>query len=107
MRSTMRKLGIVAVAALSLAGATLATLGPAEARPWGDHRGHHWHGGGWGLAAPAVIGGLALGALAAAPYAYGRPRYVAYEDDYVECYVKRRVRYTPHGPVVRHVRVCY
>ena len=32
-----------------------------------------WHGGGWhgGWAGPAVVGGLAAGALLAAPYAYG------------------------------------
>jgi hypothetical protein len=116
MSSIAKKLGITAVAALSLAGATLATSSTEPARPWG---GHHWHGGGFhaggwhrgGLrwAAPAFIGGVALGALAARPYyAYDYPTYVVYEDDdYGGCYLKRRVRYTPYGPVVRRVRVCY
>ena len=35
----------------------------------GGGRGGGWHGGGW--AGPAVVGGLAAGALLAAPYAYG------------------------------------
>ena len=59
MRSLFRKAGITAVAALSLVGATLAASSSAEARYY--HRG--WRGGGW--AGPAIVGGLALGALAA------------------------------------------
>jgi hypothetical protein len=120
MRTIAKKLGIAAVAALSLAGATLATSDTAQARPWGGHqfRGGGWHGGGWyrggaGWVAPALIGGLALGALAASTtygygygYGYGYPTYVV-DDDYGGCYLKRRVRYTPFGPVVRRVRVCY
>ncbi len=50
---------------MSVAGATLATSSDAEAR---------WRGGrgGWGWAGPAIVGGLALGAIAASrPYAYG------------------------------------
>jgi hypothetical protein len=99
------------VAALSLAGATLATSDTAQARPWGGHhfRGGGWHRGGAGWVAPALIGGLALGALAASTtygYGYGYPTYVV-DDDYGGCYLKRRVRYTPFGPVVRRVRVCY
>jgi hypothetical protein len=38
----------------------------ADARPWHRHHHHHHHrGGGW--VGPAIIGGLALGALATAP----------------------------------------
>jgi len=101
MRSTLKKFGISALAALSLAGATLAFSSSAEARYYGGHR---W-GGGWGWGGPAFVGGLALGALATRPYyGYGGP-YNAYA--YGDCYLQRRVRYTPYGPVVRHVRVCY
>ena len=65
MRSLFKKVGIAALAALSLVGATLAASSSAEARYYG--RG--W-GGGW--VGPAIVGGLALGALAASrPYYYG------------------------------------
>jgi hypothetical protein len=60
-------------------GSLIATSEPALAagRAWhggGWHGGGWHHGGGWrggGWAAPAIIGGLAAGALLAAPYAYG------------------------------------
>ena len=101
MRSLFRKVGITAVAALSLVGATLAASSSAEARYYG--RG--WHGGGW--AGPAIVGGLALGALAASrPYYYGGyGGYGAYGDG---CIRNRVVGYTPYGrPIVRAVNVCY
>jgi hypothetical protein len=102
MRSFIRRLGIAGIAALSLAGATLATSSTAEARYY--HRG--W-GGGWG--GPAFVGGLALGAIAARPYygyGYGYPAYGYYDDG---CGLRRRVvGYTPYGrPIVRLVRACY
>jgi hypothetical protein len=98
--SIWKKVGVAAVAALSLAGATLATATSAEARYFGHHG---WRGGfGWG--GPAFIGGLALGSLAAAPYyAAAYPVYGGYGG----CVLERRVRYSPWGPVVRRVRVCY
>ena len=103
MRTGIKKIGVAAVAALSLLGATLAVSSTAEARYY--HRG--W-GGGW--AGPAIVGGLALGALAASrPYygGYGYGAYGGYYDD--GCYLRRRVvGYTPWGrPIVRAVRVCY
>ena len=52
----------------------------------GGWHGGHWYGGGWG---PAVIGGLATGAIIgslAAPYAYG----------YGGCYQYQPV-YSPAG----------
>src|ERR1044072_8983396 len=98
MRTIFRKVGITAVAALSLVGATLAASSPAEARYYG--RG--WHGGGW--VGPAIVGGLALGALAASrPYYYGGYGY--YGDG---CIRNRVVGYTPYGrPIIRPVNVCY
>jgi hypothetical protein len=102
MRTLAKKVGVAAVATLAIAAGTLATTTSAEARYYG----HHWHGG-WGWGGPAFVSGLALGALATRPYygyGYG-PGYAAY--GYGDCYLQRRVRYTPYGPVVRHVRVCY
>ena len=105
MRSLFKKVGITAVAALSLVGATLAASSSAEAR---YYRGGGWRGGGW--AGPAIVGGLALGALAASrPYYYGGyggyGGYGAYGDG---CIRNRVVGYTPYGrPIVRPVNVCY
>jgi hypothetical protein len=100
MRSLFKKVGIAALAALSLVGATLAASSSAEARYY--HRG--W-GGGW--AGPAIVGGLALGALAASrPYYYGGYGGYGYYGD--GCIRNRVVGYTPYGrPIVRPVNVCY
>ncbi len=79
MRNTISKAMIAGVAALSLAGSVFVTTEPATAAGFwhggggfhgGGWRGGGWHGGGgwWG---PAVVGGLAAGALLAAPYDYG------------------------------------
>lgn len=117
MNATLKKIGVAALAALSIAGASIATSSSAEAR-WhgGGWHGGGWHGGGWhggwrgggwhGGWGPAFVGGLALGAFAAsAPYYYGYPAY----DYYGGCYLRRRVvGFTVHGnPIVRRVRVCY
>ena len=107
MHSYLKKLGLVALAGLSICVAPLATSSSADARP-GFHRGFHHHGfhrhwgGGFGFA-PAFAGALAFGALASAPYWYSRP--VAY---YGDCFPRRRiVGYTPWGrPIVRVVRAC-
>jgi hypothetical protein len=84
----LRKLGLVAVAASSLAAAALA---PTSASAFGGHGWHGgWHGGGWGWHGPRVfIGGPA--------YAYG---------GYGGCYVRRLVP-TPWGPRWRLVNRCY
>jgi hypothetical protein len=87
--STMlRKFGLVAVAAASMAAAGLA---PTSASAFGGHGWHGgWHGGGWGWHGPRVfIGGPA--------YAYG---------GYGGCYVRRLVP-TPWGPRWRLINRCY
>jgi len=88
----VRKLGMAAVAGLSIVTTSLAFTPTAEAQRW--HR-HHHRGGSW--VGPAVVGGLALGALAAtAPYAYGRG-----------CWTERQVVVDRYGrEIVRRVRVC-
>lgn len=88
------------LAAATLAAATLSTTSPADA-----------HGRGW--VGPAIVGGIALGALAAATaprygYAYG-PGYYSYgyapSYGYYGC-PRRVVGHTYYGrPIVR--RVCY
>jgi opacity protein-like surface antigen len=82
----LRKLGLVAVAAASLAAAALA---PTTASAFGGHGWHGgWHGGGWGWRAPRVfVGGPAYGG-------------------YGGCYVRRLVP-TPWGPRWRLVNRCY
>jgi hypothetical protein len=102
MRTWIKKAGIAGLAALSVFGATLATSSDAEAR-W---RGRHWgYRGGW--VGPAIVGGLALGAIAASrPYYYGGygPGYYGYDG----CIRNRVVGYTYYGrPIVRPVNVCY
>jgi hypothetical protein len=78
MRNTISKAMIAGLAGLALAGSVVATTEPASAVVWhgggGARGGGAWHGGGrgggggwWG---PAAVGGLAAGALLAAPY-YG------------------------------------
>ena len=112
MQSSLKKIGIAVVAALSIAMATVATSSSADARPFhggfrhgGFHGGFHHHRGfqrGFGFG-PAFVGGLAFAGLAA-PYAWG-PGYGYYDD----CVPRRRVvGYTPWGrPIVRFVRACY
>jgi hypothetical protein len=77
----LRKLSLVAVAAVSLGAAALA---PTSASAWG---GHGWHGG-WG-GPRFLVGGPAY-------YGYG----------YGGCYVRRLVP-TPWGPRWQLVNRCY
>lgn len=99
MHPTLKKIGMAALAATTLAGATLAGTSSAEAR-WG-------HRGGW--VGPAVVGGLALGAFAAATaprYGYGYAPYGYYGGGYGYGCPRQVVGYNPWGrPIVR--RVCY
>ena len=93
MRNAIPKALVAGVTALSLAASVFgATPAAADGRGWHGHYGH-WHGynGRWhsgsGWLGPAIIGGLAAGALLAAPhYGYGgscyayAPTYDAYGD---------------------------
>lgn len=116
MSSVMKKMGLAALAALSIAGATLVTSSDAEAR-WrggggyhhGGYGGYHRGGGGFG---PGFVGGLAIGALASRPYGYGYGGgYGAYGGGYGYnngCIRRRVVGYNYYGrPIVRAVNVCY
>jgi hypothetical protein len=117
MRSYLKKIGIAAAAALTLAVTPVLTSSSADARPFGFHGGGFRHGGfhhggfrhhfghrGFGFG-PALGAGLAFGALATAPYWYSRPVGL-YADD---CVLRRRiVGHTYWGrPIFRLVRVCY
>lgn len=96
MRHALRTSALAGLAAATIAAGSVAASSAAEAR----------HGGWVG---PAIVGGIALGALAAATapgygYAYG-PGYYGYGPAYYGC-PRRVVGYTYYGrPTVR--RVCY
>jgi len=112
-----RKILTGAVAALALGAALSTSVSTAEAG-W---RGGWGHGGGWGRGgwgapvAAGVIGGLALGAIAAQAaqphYAYpvADPTY-GYQTygDASYCHVERRPTYNPYGYFAgwQAVRVC-
>lgn len=114
-----RKILTGAVAALALGAALSTSVSTAEAG-WRGGRGHGGgfgggFGGGWGApVAAGIIGGLALGAIAAQAqprYAYpvAAPTYgyQAYgEAQY--CHVERRPTYNPWGYFAgwQAVRVC-
>ncbi len=70
----MGKLITASVAALALAGTTLAAVTPADAQRWhgGGYRGHYYYGGGAGWAVGAGILGLAAGAAIASNHGYYR-----------------------------------
>ena len=103
MRAWIKKASIVALTAVTLAGATITTSVPANAQRFGGF--HHgwgggWHGGwhrGWGRGwgwGPAIAGGIAFGALAASPWGCGP--------------VRRVVGFDPWGqPIVRWVNNCW
>jgi hypothetical protein len=126
---SFKKIGLAALAVATIAGSTMAMTDMAGARGFGrggggggfrGGGGGGFHGGGFrggrgfGIGA-GVATGLAIGALGAgygySRYGYGYPAYGAYgyDDGYYggDCVLRRRVHYTPYGPVVRHVRVCY
>lgn len=95
-----------ALGALAMAASVAASATPAEAgyyRHW--YRGYGWNGRhhNWGGAVAAgVLGGLALGALAGATYAYG-PNY------YGACSWQNRPVYDAWGNFAGYapVQVCY
>ena len=103
-----RKVLTASLVAVALAGATLATSAPAEAR-W------YHHGGGG-----AFIGGAALGflggALLSGGYCYGYGYYGRpyYYDDYQpayyyprRCHLEQRIVNDYYGGHYVTVRVCY
>ncbi len=94
MRNTSPKALIAGVTALSLTASVFGATEAAAAAGGGGWHGGGWHGGGWhgggwngggwhgghghwhggaGWWGPAIVGGLAAGALLAAPYYYGSP----------------------------------
>ncbi|MDH7798129.1 MULTISPECIES: hypothetical protein [unclassified Beijerinckia] len=104
MSSIIRKTVTAAVAALALGSAMVATSTSADAG---------WRGrGGWGVpVAAGVIGGLALGAIAAQaaqPRYYDAPAYYPVAEPQAYCYVDRRPAYNAYGDFIgwRPVRVC-
>jgi len=108
----LRKFALAGLAALSLAGTTLATATPAEA--YWHHHGGYWHHGGFGLGGLALGLGLGLGFAGPgygwgyphygyAPYYYEPQPYYGYYESYPPCSLQR-VR-TPWG--WRWRRICY
>lgn len=77
---------ILALAATAAIGAAALAPTAASAKPWHHHH-HGWHHG-W-------HGGFGFGF-------YG-PRFVVGGD----CYIVRRVVWTPWGKRLRRIRVCY
>ena len=76
-----RKLAIAFAATAAIGAAALAPTA-ASANPWGwHHHHHHWFGG---------VG-------------YYGPAYAAFPGD---CYIVKRVVYTPFGKRIRRVEVC-
>jgi hypothetical protein len=82
--SVLKRVGVPALAAVSLVGATLAFSGSADARYY--HRG--WRSG--GLVGAAIVGGVAIGTTVPAP----RPYYYRYGFGY------GYPNYAPAGPFV-------
>lgn len=87
MNITFRKLTIALGAATVVAAAALSPTAASAAGGWHGGHGHHghhgWHGGGFRVGF------------------YG-PAYLAAPD----CYIVRRVVYTPYGKRFRKVTVC-
>lgn len=94
-----RRTSIALIAAVALGGAGLTAATPASAAPgYGHHHRHgHFHRHGYAYGGAGLIGGLALGALAAGAIAT-QPA----------CYVAREPVTDAWGNVVRFrtVRVC-
>jgi hypothetical protein len=102
-----KKLLSAGLAGLVLASAMVAGAGEASARWYGPRYYHYYHGNPGAAVAAGVVGGLALGALAASA---ARPTYVAPAPVYdygPDCYVThRRVWVEGWGWSVRRVTVC-
>lgn len=107
-----RKFLTGSITALALGATVLATATPASA----DWRGHRRHGGNGGAIAAGIIGGLALGALAAGAaraetrtYYAPAPAYTpSYSYSYGGCYDVEKPVYNRWGEFrgYRLVTVC-
>ena len=114
MRSTLRKIGIAAAAAVAITGITAALPSAAQAQHWHGGGGHwhggggHWHGGGfgWGFGSGLALGfGAPYSGGYYGPYAYDYGGPYAYGGD---CVMRRRWVYVGNGHrVLRWRRVCY
>ena len=96
MNTTFKKTLTASLAALTLGMTVLTSATPAFAR------------GGGGLLAAGIIGGLALGAIAAGS-AQAAPGYYAPQRVYGgECWMERRAVHNRWGDVIgyRRIRVC-
>src|ERR1022692_2345801 len=110
MRASLKKIGLTAVMALTVAGTALITAGSAQAQ-----HGHGYGGGGFG---PGFVGGPYYGggyyggpyAYGGGPYAYGGGPYAYGGGPYAYgggCYIERQVVINRFGHrVIRRVRVC-
>jgi hypothetical protein len=114
---SLRKIGVAALATLTIAGASLIATAPASARGFGGggFHGGGFHGGGFhsggrgfggrgfgigaGIATGLAIGGLGYG------YGYGYPAY-AYNGYDSGCWVQHRVVYRYGHRVIVPVQVC-
>jgi hypothetical protein len=149
-KSTFKKAMIGAAAALTIGGGMLATSAPASAQVvvsgYRHVGGHHYYGhrpyygyrhsyrrNNGAAVAAGLIGGLALGAIAANSYNYGGYGYGGYAPvtygygyapvrryvparhygyapvsyGYGDCFIERRIRVNRFGErVVRDVQVC-
>jgi hypothetical protein len=113
--SILKRTAAGALVALTL-GLTFVVT-PASAQGWYGHRYGGWgyHNGGWGgPVAAGVIGGLAVGALAAgaanAYYPPAYPGYPAYGPAYGPvygggCYIQRQPVFGPYGQFLGYHRV--
>lgn len=119
---SIRKVGVIAVAALTIVGASLMASVPASARGFGHGGGGGFHGGGFhgggfhggGFGGHRFGGrgygiglGLATGlALGGYGYGYGYPAY-AYSDYYGgDCWIQHRVVYRYGHRAIVPVEVC-
>jgi len=102
---SIRKVAFAVLAVATIAGSVTT----ADARGWGRGYGGRGFGIGAGVATGLAVGALGAGYAYRSGYGYPGYGYGAYGYDagYDGCVLRRRVHYTPYGPVVRHVRVCY
>jgi hypothetical protein len=109
MASTIKKALVGALALATVSGTMAVSVTPAAA--WHRGYGHAYHGGGYAYRrhrsgrnaaiAAGVVGGLALGAIAAGA---ARPAYAVPAE---ECYTVRRRFVDPYGRVFfRRETVC-